>query len=106
MACERRKSSRVDWNASGLIYDCDGDWGFPCLIADLSNGGAKISGVVADDLPDEFMLRISRARGTRKCRVLWRAEGRLGIAFTNRFASADGPSSDRARGAPGRTTYG
>jgi PilZ domain len=105
MAYERRKTFRVEWNASALVYDCEGDWGYPCVISDLSRGGAKITGVIVDDLPDEFMLRISRARGSRKCRVLWRRASKLGVEFTDQFASADEPSADRTRRAPARPAY-
>jgi hypothetical protein len=105
MLRERRKTSRVEWNASALVYDCEGDWGYPCVISDLSKGGAKITGVIVENLPDEFMLRISRARGSRKCRVLWRKRDKVGVAFIEHFASADDPSVDRTRRAPARRAY-
>ncbi|MBV9430614.1 MAG: PilZ domain-containing protein [Hyphomicrobiales bacterium] len=94
---ERRKSLRVDWNAAALVYDCDDEWGCPCVIKDLSSGGAKITGLACKNLPDEFMLRISRARGSRKCRVLWRDTDKLGVRFIEHFASADEPNVDRIR---------
>jgi PilZ domain len=105
MVQERRKSFRVDWNAAALVYDCKGGWGYPCVIKDLSSGGAKITGVIIESLPDEFMLRISRARGSRKCRVLWRDADKLGVEFIEHFASADEPSIDRIRRAPARPAY-
>ena len=100
MVHERRKSFRVDWNASALVYDCNGEWGHPCLIKDLSTGGAKITGVIVENIPNEFMLRISRARGSRKCRVLWRDADRIGVEFIEHFATADDPNADRTRIAP------
>lgn len=102
MVQERRKSFRVDWNAAALVYDCEGEWGYPCVIKDLSSGGAKITGVVIKSLPDEFMLRISRARGSRKCRVLWRDADKLGVEFVEHFATADEPNADRFRRAPAK----
>jgi hypothetical protein len=105
MVQERRKSFRVDWNASALCYDCAGEWGYPCVIKDLSNRGAKIAGVIIDNLPDEFMLRISRARGSRKCRVLWRDADKLGVEFIEHFVGADEPNIDRIRRAPARRAY-
>ncbi len=105
MMKERRKSFRVEWNASALVYDCEGRWGYPCVIKDLSSGGAKIAGVIIDHIPDEFMLRISRARGSRKCRALWRAGGKLGVEFIEHFAMADEPNVDRVRRAPSRPAY-
>ncbi|MBV9568019.1 MAG: PilZ domain-containing protein [Hyphomicrobiales bacterium] len=105
MVQERRKSYRFEWNASALIYDCAREWGYPCVIKDLSRGGAKIAGVIAHKIPDEFMLRISRARGSRKCRVLWRQGDKLGVGFIEQFAKADEPNSDRARRGQGRRAY-
>ncbi|MBV8961771.1 MAG: PilZ domain-containing protein [Hyphomicrobiales bacterium] len=105
MVQERRKSYRFEWNASAFIYDCAGEWGCPCIIKDLSRGGAKIAGVIVHNVPDEFMLRISRARGSRKCHVLWRQGDKLGVGFIEHFASVDEPSTDRTRRAPARRAY-
>ncbi|MBV8447521.1 MAG: PilZ domain-containing protein [Hyphomicrobiales bacterium] len=105
MVQERRKTYRFEWNAFAFIYDCGGKWGHPCVINDLSRGGAKISGVIVANIPDEFMLRISRARGSRKCRVVWRDGNKLGVGFIEHFACVDEPNSDRLRRAPARRAY-
>jgi hypothetical protein len=90
MARERRKNFRVEWNSSALIFDSDGIWSQPCVVKDLSNGGAKITSVRVSEIPDQFMLRIVRgSRGTRECNVLWRSSDTLGVAFTDRPAPAE-----------------
>jgi hypothetical protein len=89
MARERRKGIRVEWNSSGLIFDDDGVWSQPCVVQDLSNGGAKINSVPVSEVPDRFMLRIARgSHGTRKCRVLWRSTDTLGVTFTDRLLAS------------------
>ena len=58
-----------------------------CVIKDLSNGGAKVTGVAVGEIPDEFMLRIARgAVGMRKCRALWRNATTIGVEFVDRLS--------------------
>jgi hypothetical protein len=52
-------------------------------MSDLSNGGANLTGVRANTIPDEFRLRTPL--GDRyACRVVWRTENALGVRFTDR----------------------
>ena len=96
MPRERRKNFRVEWNSAATI--CDGDLARPCILANLSNGGARLEGVEADTVPDEFTLRFTRGRrGSRKCRVLWRADHALGVAFIDSPASAQDARSASVR---------
>jgi PilZ domain len=95
MADERRKNFRVQWNSSAMIYDCDGHWGHPCVLSDFSNGGAKISGVTANKVPNHFMLRMARGLKPRKCHVLWRTPDALGVEFVDHIASAEQPDARR-----------
>lgn len=91
MSRERRKHFRVNCNAPATIYDMDGRSSWPCSLTDFSNGGGKISGVLALTIPEEFMLRISQGR-TRQCRVRWRMAFTLGVEFMDRPAAVDDPS--------------
>jgi PilZ domain len=106
MIRERRHNIRVEWHSPGKIYDGDGDWRCRCTINDLSNGGAKITGVTVSEIPDQFMLRIARGpTGTRKCRVLWRSADTLGVEFVDSLARADQRSSGRAERAMTRQAH-
>jgi hypothetical protein len=87
MRGERRRNFRVEWNAPATIEDTDRRMLRPCILSDFSNTGARIAGVRADTIPDEFMLCITPGR-IRKCRVLWRSEDRLGVEFTDCVAKA------------------
>jgi hypothetical protein len=81
---ERRKNFRVEWNSPATIYDLERDLARPCILSNFSNTGARITGIVASTVPDEFMLRITGGRrGTRRCRVLWRCDDTLGAEFTD-----------------------
>ena len=97
MMRERRHNIRVEWHSPGKIYDCDGELLSRCVINDLSNGGAKITGVAVRDIPDQFVLRITRGRiGTRKCHVLWRNAKTIGIEFVDSLPRAHKANAPRA----------
>ncbi len=64
------------------IYDADRHLERPCILVDLSNRGAKLAGVRAYTIPDEFRLRTPLG-DRRSCRVAWRTEGTLGVEFTD-----------------------
>ena len=79
---ERRKSFRVEWNTAAHIYTSARAPARLCIISNLSNGGARITGIAPDTLPDTFLLRIfPRASRTKQCRVLWRSKDALGVQF-------------------------
>ena len=91
MRRERRKHFRVEWNSPATIYE--GRLARPCIVSNFSNGGAKIVGVKAITIPDEFALRITcHDSRIRMCRVLWRADDTLRVEFTDSVASAKKPA--------------
>jgi hypothetical protein len=92
MRRERRKSFRVEWHSPATIYH--GKMARPCIVSNFSNGGAKITGVMAATIPDEFALRLtSHDSRIRKCRVLWRSDDTLRVEFTDRITSAEKPAA-------------
>jgi PilZ domain len=93
MRRERRKNFRVEWNSPATIYGLDRHSPRHCILSNFSNGGAKISGVRASTIPDEFKVRIPHGHGrSRKCRVIWHSDDTLGIEFTDRIKSAKKPN--------------
>jgi hypothetical protein len=85
MRRERRKHFRVEWNSVATIFQ--GKVTRPCIVKNFSNGGARIVGVVAATIPDEFALRItSHDNRIRRCRVLSRSDDELRVKFTDRIA--------------------
>jgi hypothetical protein len=79
---DRRKNFRLGWNLPATIYDVGRHLERPCILVDFSNGGAKIAGVRAYTIPDEFRLRTPLG-DRRSCRVIWRTEDTLGVEFTD-----------------------
>lgn len=90
---DRRKNFRVEWNLPATIYDVGRHLERPCVLVELSNGGAKIAGVRAHTIPDEFRLRMPIG-DRRSCRVVWRTEDTLGVQFTD-CIDGNGGSSDQ-----------
>jgi hypothetical protein len=60
-----------------------------CLVKNVSGGGAKLEVRTAADVPDEFILCLS-ALGPpcRKCHVMWREQGRLGVEWKESVSKA------------------
>jgi hypothetical protein len=77
---ERRKHFRVAWNLPSTIYDVGRHLERPCILSDLSEGGARLSGVRANTIPDEFRLRTPLG-DRRTCHVVWRTDIELGVSF-------------------------
>src|SRR5271169_1754380 len=85
---DRRENFRLGWNLPATIYDAGRHLERPCILVDFSNGGAKIAGVRAYTIPDEFRLRTPLG-DRRSCRVIWRTEDALGVEFTDLTDGAD-----------------
>ena len=83
---ERRKHFRVKWNVPATIYDVGRHLERPCILSDLSGGGARLSGVRANTIPDEFRLRTPRG-DRRTCHVVWRTDNELGVRFSDQSES-------------------
>jgi hypothetical protein len=89
---EGRKNFRVEWHAPASIYYSQKVR--TCILSDLSNGGAKITGVRTATIPDEFMMGLPPHGRIHKCRVVWRTDDALGIQFTDSNTS---PATESAR---------
>jgi hypothetical protein len=85
MRGERRRNFRVEWNSPATLQDNERGLARPCIVSNFSNTGAKITGVVASTVPDEFILGMAPGRA-RNCRVLWRSGDTLGVEFTDTLA--------------------
>ena len=85
---DRRKHFRLRWDLPATIYDVDRHLERPCTLVDLSTGGAKLAGVRANTIPDEFRLRTPLG-DRRSCRVIWRTEETLGVEFTDHVDGED-----------------
>jgi len=52
-----------------------------CAVRNLSEAGASLEVPHALTIPHEFTLIMATAQASRHCRVIWRKENRLGVAF-------------------------
>ena len=85
----------VEWNSPATIYE--GQLARPCIVSNFSNGGAKIVGVKATTMPDEFLLCITPGHGrTHKCRVRWRSDDAIRVQFTDRKQLVGARQGDHA----------
>jgi len=63
---------------------------YGCVVADISDFGARLQVEKAADFPDEFVLLLSaKGKPKRKCRVVWRNATQLGVEFERRLSQAD-----------------
>jgi hypothetical protein len=92
MTKDQRKALRRQVEAPGYIYTRDGRPLGECRMKDVSAGGAKLSHSIADKLPDQFLLSLSKNGNVlRRCEIAWRGKDHLGVRFL-----ASGFGSDEA----------
>ena len=78
---ERRRTARTKVQKSAKVI-MDSYSGFvACTVRDISTQGACIDFTTPLQIPDKFMLSFDSFRSARLCRVRWRAEQRVGVAF-------------------------
>ena len=54
---------------------------YSCAVRNLSEAGAALDVPYALAIPHEFTLVMETDQVSRHCRVIWRKENRLGVAF-------------------------
>jgi hypothetical protein len=79
---ERRKEPRLKAlkGAHILMLDQFGRT-VECIVRDLSSGGARLALSMVRSVPDKFQLMFDADRSVRHCRVAWRRDTQIGVAF-------------------------
>lgn len=79
---QKRKNPRRNINIKGLVVDDTGVVIGDCVVADMSEGGAKITKFGSAIVPDKFKVALTK-QGTvcRRCEVAWRTDLAIGIRF-------------------------
>jgi hypothetical protein len=81
---ELRKTKRTPRRQAAWVVLDGGCTQFPCVLWDVSEGGARLAAARADTLPDVFGLFLTRDGKLRRfCRVTWRKGGQVGIQFVD-----------------------
>lgn len=80
---DRRSDARreVDKPAS-IVFGTDLDV-VPCVIRDISAGGARLSFDSIEGIPDLFDIVIPVDKMRVSARVAWRRPGMIGVSFTS-----------------------
>jgi hypothetical protein len=83
MAVETRRVKRRSCEFDAALDWQDGSARKPCIIVDISDGGARI--IVAGDerlIPDVLVLWLApNGKVRRPCRTAWRRGGQIGVQF-------------------------
>ncbi len=53
----------------------------PCVLINLSTGGARLNVMSPSDLPDAFLLTVETEQLKLKCQVVWRKGDEVGVKF-------------------------
>jgi hypothetical protein len=82
MPKEQRKALRRQVEALGFVYTTDG-WPLgECRMINVSAGGARLGHSIAAELPDGFLLSLSKNGSVRRlCQVAWRGKSQIGVRF-------------------------
>jgi len=60
-----------------------GGGGIDCVVRNMSDTGAALEVTSPLGIPDHFTLVIPQDHAARPCRVMWRKEKRIGVAFVS-----------------------
>jgi hypothetical protein len=98
---EQRRAKRTKRrNAAWIVLPSEGVR-IPCVLWDISIGGARIAAARANALPAVFRLSSGHeGQAERFCRVVWRKDGQVGVKFIDEAAA------ERELGAPSRRGRG
>lgn len=79
---EKRRDHRQTLKYPAKIDLGDSSPPLPCLLSDVSASGARVMVENPDKIPDRFNLLLAADHGShRRCKVMWRNENQLGLAF-------------------------
>lgn len=89
MLNDKRKSQRRPMRYTAWVALEDGKL-HGCVLADISDSGARLDVEESEGLPDKFMLLLSsKGSPRRRCRVIWRKPKQLGVTFERRLTNQE-----------------
>jgi hypothetical protein len=82
MGFDKRKSPRRAVHLQAMIARSDSSFLALCKTIDMSASGARLEPKQQVEIPDEFLLVLSRdGRLVRRCKTVWRSRGQVGVRF-------------------------
>jgi len=84
-----RKTGRRRTIFGGMIFVDEGD-GVECVVADISEAGARVKTDLALEMGSHVDLRINKYNDLRRAKVVWVRQGEVGLEFDVGIDSADG----------------
>ncbi len=79
---EQRKAKRTHRRQAAWVVLDGGVTKIPCVLWDISEGGARIAAAHGNALPDVFGLFLNKeGKARRFCQVVWRRGSQLGVRF-------------------------
>jgi PilZ domain len=96
MLSEKRRNFRKAIARQVWVDLEDGKPAIGCMLGNLSDTGANVILPSGQELPHEFVLRLSAdGRVARRCRIAWKTATEAGVAFTARLVAAGGDKDGR-----------
>jgi DNA-directed RNA polymerase subunit E'/Rpb7 len=80
---ERRSVGRTAISKGVLLFSSTQRGVFTGMVVDVTNVGARIRLNGANVLPPNFQLSFDNFQTVRSCRLIWRRDDFVGIAFEN-----------------------
>jgi hypothetical protein len=78
---ELRKSARRPLRHAAWLTIGDQRRAVPCVVWDISDGGARLAAARHNELPNNFTIVLANSRGERRCEIVWRSHRFLGVRF-------------------------
>jgi PilZ domain len=91
---ERRRTARTRVFRAAHLITPDRHSMIECTVRDLSAGGACLQVASPLGIPEFLDLSFDSFRSFRRCRVRWRSENRLGVAFRSGTSAQAGVGTD------------
>jgi hypothetical protein len=93
----KRKKTRTPAFLGGTITYNRDRWSASCIVKNISEDGAKISGRNLPVLPDRFDLSIPQKRMKYRVQVRWRISDQIGVAFEHTYTAAELQAAHRVQ---------
>ena len=88
MDYDNRAHPRFATSQRGRLLSLDGRCNYNCVIADVSEGGARVRTGDFGLVPNRVYLSIGNGSEFFDCDVRWRRDGQLGLRFTDIVSSS------------------